>query len=320
MPGCATLGSVPEPDLGPYRLVRRIASGGMAEIFAARRVGEAGFVRPVAIKRLWPELGRHDEVRRLFQREAKLLAALNHPGVPQVLELGRSGPHWYIAMELVEGRTLAELRSAAGEGVEVPLEAATGVARQLCAALHHVHERRDGAGRPLGIVHCDVTPDNVLVTAEGIVKLVDFGVARSTADPEPPTRVRGTLAYMAPEQITGEPPDRRVDLFAVGALLYEMTTGSRLRQGGEVEVMTRAVEQDVPPPSAHRKGYPPELEEVVMACLARDPERRPPHARALSAKLESVARGGGWSADGEAVAPWAWRCAERAVRQGDRSC
>ncbi|MFW5924912.1 MAG: serine/threonine-protein kinase [Myxococcota bacterium] len=309
-----------ESDLGPYRLVRRIASGGMAEIFAARRVGEAGFVRPVAIKRLWPELGQHGEVRRLFQREAKLLAALNHPGVPQVLELGREGPHWYIAMELVEGRTLAELRSAAGETTPVPVDAALGVGRQLCAVLHHVHERRDGAGRPLGIVHCDVTPDNVLVTAEGIVKLVDFGVARSGADPEPPTRVRGTLAYMAPEQITGEPPDRRSDLFAVGALLYEMTTGRRLRQGSDVEVMTRAVEQDVPPPSAHRDDYPPELEELVMACLARDPDRRPPHARALSAKLASVGRAGGGVADGEAVAPWSLRCAQRALGGGDASC
>lgn len=296
--------------LGPYRLVRRIAAGGMAEIFAARRHGEGRFVRAVAIKRLWPELARHAEIRALFEREAMLLAALNHPGIPQVIELGYDDPHWYIAMELVEGATLAALCQAAGTPAPLPIGAAVGVARQLCAALHHTHERVDAAGRPLGIVHGDVTPDNVLVNGDGVVKLVDFGVAHMAAGSEhpPPQPVRGTLQYMAPEQITGERCDRRADVFAVGALLYEMTTGRRLRNGPDVEVMTRAVEQDVQPPSEAYDGYPPDLEAVIMACLSRGREGRPASARSLSDHLGGLARSHGWVADAGAVAEWVASC------------
>lgn len=172
----------------------------------------------------------------------------------------------------------------------MPLPVALGIVIQICEALHHAHERRDKAGRPLRIVHRDVTPQNVMITRDGVAKMLDFGIARTAARKETDAGVvRGTFAYMAPEQVRARPLDKRADVFALGVILYEVTTGTRLFRGTDVQVMTQVVEQDVTPPSARAPGYPPELEDIVLNALQRDRAMRTPSASHLAMSLEEYA-------------------------------
>jgi serine/threonine protein kinase len=166
------------------------------------------------------------------------------------------------------------------------LEVVVAALEQLCDALHHAHERNDPEGRPLRIVHRDVTPNNLMITPDGYAKLLDFGVARTARDESKGGSIKGTLAYMAPEQVRGQRLDKRSDVFAVGVMLYELTTGRRLFYGSEIEVMTAIVERDVTPPSAWVPGYPAELERIVLTALARDRGRRYPSANHLARELE----------------------------------
>lgn len=280
------------PRLGRYELVRKIAAGGMAEIFLARQWGAGGFFRDVVIKRLFRHLAEHPRQLRMFQDEGRLLAALSHPSVPQVYDLGFADAHWYIAMEYVEGWNVADVwRQGAKTGQTMPLHVALGIVIQACEALHHAHERTDRAKRPLRIVHRDVTPQNIMLTRDGVVKLMDFGVAQTTARKDTEAgAVRGTFSYMAPEQVRAKPLDKRADVFALGVILYELTTGSRLFRGSDVQIMTQVVEHDVPPPSSFLADYPPDLEEVVLQALQRDRGRRTPSTAHLARSLEELAQ------------------------------
>ncbi len=273
---------------GRYELLRKIAAGGMAEIYLARMRGEAGFVRDVVVKRMFPHLAEHPPTLELFQYEALLLAELNHPNIPYVFELGWVEGTWYLAMEHIDGYSVTDLwRGGQRAGQPMPLSVALGVVLQACEGLHHAHERCDRAGRHLAIVHRDVTPHNLMVSRDGVVKVLDFGVARTAARRGTEAGVlRGTLSYMAPEQVRGRPVDRRADVFALGVILYELTTGTRLFRGSDVQVMTAIVEQDVPPPSSRRSGYPPELEAIVLDALRRDPSHRIPSAAELARRIE----------------------------------
>ncbi len=277
--------------LANYDLVRKIAAGGMGEIFLARKWGEGGFFQDVVIKRLYPHLAEHERQLRMFQDEARLLSQLSHPNIPQVYDVGRADGSWYIAMEYVEGLTVADLwRLGAKSGHAMPLNVALAIIVQACDALHHAHERKDRAGRPLRIVHRDVTPHNIMLTRDGVAKLMDFGVAATSARKDTEAgAVRGTFAYMAPEQVRGRALDKRADVFALGVVLYELTTGTRLFRGNDVQTMTQVVEQDAPPPSSRVPGYPPDLEEIVLAALARDRGARLPSAAHLAAYLEELA-------------------------------
>ncbi|MCA9582772.1 MAG: serine/threonine protein kinase, partial [Myxococcales bacterium] len=232
----------PREILGPYELLRRIDAGGMAEVFHARLRTPSGFSREVALKRLFPHVADDRELLSLFQLESQVLASVNHPGVPQVFDFGSQDGTWFIAMEYVEGLTAAELwRAGASKGDPMPMPVSVAIALQVCEALHHVHERF-AQGRHLAIVHRDVTPQNILVNGDGVTKLIDFGVAQ-WADTALPPRVRGTFAYMAPEQARGEPVDRRADIFAIGVMLYELTTGLRLFGGGsQVDTLNAVAE------------------------------------------------------------------------------
>ncbi len=276
---------------GRYELLRKIAAGGMAEVYLARMRSEAGFVRDVVIKRMFPHLAEHPPALELFQYEALLLAELNHPNIPYVFELGWVEGTWYLAMEHIDGYSVTDLwRGGQRAGHPMPLAVALGVVLQACEGLHHAHERCDRAGRHLAIVHRDVTPHNLMVSRDGVVKVLDFGVARTAARRTTEAGVlRGTLSYMAPEQVRGRPVDRRADVFALGVILYELTTGSRLFRGSDVQVMTAIVEQDVPPPSSRRAGYPPMLESIVLDALQRDPNRRIPSAAELARRIERFA-------------------------------
>ena len=279
------------PRLGRYELVRKIAAGGMAEIFLARLRGEGGFFRDVVIKRLFRHLGEQESQVRMFQDEGRLLAELSHPNIPQVYEVGFADGHWYVAMELVDGHTVSDIwHQGAKNAQPMPIPVAIGIVLQICEALHHVHERTDKARRPLRIVHRDVTPQNIMLTRDGVAKLMDFGVALTAARKETDVgAVRGTFAYMAPEQVRARPLDKRADVFALGVILYELTTGARLFRGGDVQVMTQIVEQDVAPPSTRVHGYPADLDEIVLSALQRDRGRRLPSAAHLAWRLEEHA-------------------------------
>ena len=273
--------------VGRYRLLKKLANGNMGEVFLAEYSGEAGFVRRVVVKRLFQHLAYHAEAVRMFQDEAHVLSSLNHPNIPQALDLGCAEGHWYLVIEHVPGHTLAELCSAgARAGVPMPLDAVVSAVEQLCDALHHAHERCDEEGRPLRIVHRDVTPHNIMITPDGFAKLLDFGVARTAREESKGGSLKGTLAYMAPEQVRGQRLDKRSDVFSAGVVLYELTTGRRLFYGSEVEVMTAIVERDVAPPSHWVPGYPADLERVVLTALARERGRRYPSALHFARALE----------------------------------
>ncbi|HEY6880068.1 MAG TPA: serine/threonine-protein kinase [Polyangiales bacterium] len=290
-------------SVGRYRLHRKLANGNMGEVFLAEYAGEVSFRRYVVVKRLFAHLAHHPEAVRMFQEEAHTLAQLNHPNIPQVYDLGFTDGHWYIAMEHVPGHTLAELCAAGARGlVPLTLDVTVAALEQLCDALHHAHERNDPEGKPLRIVHRDVTPTNLMITPDGYAKLLDFGVAHSTRDGSRAGEVRGTLAYMAPEQVRGQRLDKRSDVFAVGVMLYELTTGRRLFYGGEVEVMTSIVERDVTPPSEWVQGYPAELEQIVLTALARDRSKRYPSAHHLCRDLEDYVASHGMIATHQTLA------------------
>jgi len=280
------------PRLGRYELVRKIAAGGMAEIFLARQWGAGGFFRDVVIKRLFRHLAEHPSQLRMFQDEGRLLSELSHPNIPQVYDVAFSDGYWYIAMEHVDGPTLADLwHRGARSGHPMPLPVAIAVILQICEALHHAHERADRARNPLRIVHRDVTPQNMMLTRDGVMKLMDFGVALTAArrETENTGAVRGTVSYMAPEQVRARPLDKRADVFALGVVLYELTTHTRLFRGTDIQIMTQVVENDAPPPSSRVADYPADLEQVVLEALSRDRGRRTPSAAHLAWKLEELA-------------------------------
>jgi serine/threonine-protein kinase len=278
------------PRLGRYELVRKIAAGGMAEIFLARQWGAGGFFRDVVVKRLFRHLAEHPQQLRMFQDEGRLLSELSHPNIPQVYDVAFSDGYWYIAMEHVDGPTLSDLwHRGARQGQPMPMHVAIACVLQICEALHHAHERADRARRPLRIVHRDVTPQNMMLTRDGVMKLMDFGVALTAARREEEGAVRGTYGYMSPEQVRARPLDKRADVFALGVVLYELTTGTRLFRGTDIQIMTQVVEQDVPPPSARIPDYPEDLEEVVLEALLRDRSKRTPSAAHLAWKLEDIA-------------------------------
>jgi serine/threonine-protein kinase len=274
--------------IGRYELLHKIAAGGMAEIFLARQWGQGGFFRDVVIKRLFPHYAEHEHALRMFQDEARLLAELAHPNIPQVFDLGYADGYWYLAMEYVRGVSLADLcRAAARASKPMPLAVAIGIAHQVCMALHHAHERRDREGRALRIVHRDVTPHNIMISLDAVVKVLDFGVAQTTARIDTDAGVvRGTYAYMGPEQVRGKALDKRADVFALGVILYELTTGRRLFRGSDIQVMTQIVEQDVIAPSRIQDNYPAELEQIVLNTLARDRGKRTPSAAHLALALD----------------------------------
>src|SRR3954452_12385271 len=270
--------------LGRYRLVRRLAVGGMAEVYLAVAEGLSGFEKRVVVKRLLPQHGREGELVAMFLDEARLVASLRHPNIGEVYDVGAEGSDYFFAMEHIPGRDVRDLLSAR-YGEPLPLAEALAVVTGVAEGLHHAHEQRDEEGRLLDIVHRDVSPSNVLVSMSGQVKLIDFGVAKWGAQ-RTETRhgvLKGKCAYMSPEQCRAEPLDRRSDVFSLGVLLYEITTGRRPFEGAnDFEVMTAVVRGEPPAPSRRREGYPAELEVLIVQALAARREDRPPTARALA--------------------------------------
>ena len=295
-------GPLTTQQLGRYQLLRRLAVGGMAEIYLARAQGISRGSRSWScLKRILPQHALDPQLLRMFLDEARLMATLTHPHVTQVYDVGTEGDAPFFAMEYVHGANLREILNAAsraaGEAGEskqqaLPLAHAVGIVAAAAAGLHYAHEKVGPTGEPLHIVHRDVSPSNVLVTYDGGVKVSDFGIAKwaSQRTQTQEGALKGKFAYMSPEQCRGQPVDRRSDVFALGTLLYELTTGQPpFRGDSDYEILNRIVNGEVPAPTLPDGPYPAELERIVMRALARAPDRYPT-AQALQLDLEAFAR------------------------------
>ncbi len=268
-----------------------LAAGGMARIYVGRTTGIGSFERHVVLKVILPERANDQVAVHMFLDEARLAAALNHQNVAQVFEVGEDQGIHYLAMEYVHGQDLRALLAKAGsEGKRVPLELALTVVAGAAAGLNHAHDRRGPDGTPLGIVHRDVSPSNIMVGYDGSVKLLDFGIAKATARSVETQSgiIKGKFAYMAPEQCRGRDVDRRSDVFSLGIILYEISTQHRcFRADSDFDTMHRIVTGDVVRPSRLVPGYPAPLEAIVMKALAVDAAQRYQSAGDLLEALEN---------------------------------
>ncbi|MFK7985105.1 MAG: protein kinase [Sandaracinaceae bacterium] len=265
-------------QLGSYEVVARLGRGGMASLFLGRRSGPADFSRFVALKVVHEELAHDVKLIEMLLDEARMAVHVQHPNVVRVEELGEADGRPYLVMEYVDGVTLSAVLAGLVQRRELlPVATAVHLAAEVAAGLHAAHDATDERGRPLGMVHRDVSPQNVMISAHGHVKVIDFGVAKAKGRLTQTAHgaIKGKLAYMAPEQVGGEPVDRRTDVFALGILLWEMLTRRRLffsRDSAKTIAWIR--EAQVIPPREHRPEIPPELETIVMRALSRNPEDR----------------------------------------------
>ncbi|HEX4460169.1 MAG TPA: protein kinase [Polyangia bacterium] len=295
-------GALPD-EFGRYRILRTLAFGGMAQILLAEDVRVH---QPVVIKRILPHYAANPEFVQFFIHEGRLGQRLRHPNLVETLEAGQVGESCYIALEYLRGQPAIELlRQAARAKVELPLGAAVRIVADAARGLHHAHIAVDNEGQPLNVVHRDVTPHNLFLCVDGTTKVLDFGIAKAASQLHQ-TRtgtIKGKFAYLAPEQIRGESIDRRVDVFALGIVLYELLTLRPLFRGAnDAETLNRVLTLDIPPPELVRPGVPPGLGAVALRALQRDRERRLPSAEALADSIEAVAEAEGIDASARAVA------------------
>jgi serine/threonine protein kinase len=290
-------------QFGKYVLQRKLAEGGMAEVFLAKQTGMEGFEKLVVVKRILPQLCSDDSFVKMFLNEARVAARLNHPNVVQIFDLGKLGDQYFIAMEYVHGEDLrAVIREATDADKRPPLGLACRIIADTLASLHYAHTRVGADGKPLGLVHRDVSPQNVLVTYEGSVKLVDFGIAKATravnAAQTQAGLLKGKYAYMSPEQARGQPVDARADVFCAGILLWELATWQRLfKRPTEMSTLMAVAEEPIRAPRTVEPSIPPELDRLIMKALARNPDDRFASAQELRAALETLIRTSGWEAD-----------------------
>lgn len=271
------LRAIREKDvMGKYFLHERLGVGGMAEVFRATYSPEGGFEKQVAIKRVLPAYADDEEFLAMFRREAALGSLLIHPNIVQVLDLGRHQETVFLAMEFVDGMPLSSLLRKLPRG-RLPPSAVAYLGAEVSAALGYMHERTDLKGQPLGLVHRDLNPPNILLSRIGEVKVSDFGIARAAnrLQVTQVQKVRGKAGYMSPEQAYGQELDGRSDLFALGLTLHEALTGERVLQGeNEGELMVAATRQEIFPPSHYVPGISPALDAIIMGLLVHDREQR----------------------------------------------
>ena len=291
---------------GPFLLDRKLAEGGMAEVYLAHHVGFGGFQKQVVVKRILPALAMHQDFVNMFLNEARLAARLSHANVVQVIESGEIDGRYYIAMEFIDGSDLKPFYDDAERGGDpVPPGLACRIIADLLAGLHYAHTVSDEQGRPLGLVHRDVSPQNVLITRTGNVKIVDFGIAKATNAAGQQTRVgqvKGKISYMSPEQAMGKPVDARSDVFACGILLWELVTGQRLfSRPNDMATIMAITDDNRRPVRSVRPELPEELDHVLTQALARSLTDRYPSAQAMQNELEALIRSQGWDADRRAL-------------------
>jgi serine/threonine-protein kinase len=290
--------------VGKYELITRLATGGMAEIFLARLRGEAGFEKLVVLKLILPELAEDPEFVRMFLDEARLSARISHPNVCPVFDLGQADGRYFVAMEYLEGVPLMSVMRELSRARRLEPRLIAGLMVQACEGLHHAHELRDVEGQPIGVVHRDVSPSNLFVTVDGVVKVLDFGVAKALAAAQRSASgsLKGHYAYMAPEQVQAQPLDRRADVFALGVLLFELATGKRLfRRESDLATFRAITEEPIPRVREVEPHVPAALADAVDRALQRDPARRFPTARALGEALAAAVAPLGGALSGAAL-------------------
>ena len=311
---------VPAPPeiVGRYALHGVMAAGGMAVVHFGKQLGALGFSRPVAIKRVLPQLARDRGMREMFIDEARLASRVRHPNVVPTLDVVPHGDELLLVMEYVHGESLQVLlRAARARGERVPLRIALAIASAILHGLHAAHEATSEAGEPLGIVHRDVSPQNVMVGVDGVPRVLDFGIARAAVRIESTAEgiVKGKLAYMAPEQLAGGVLDRRADIYSASIVLWEMLTGRRLfvKEDGGTVMVDKLLQGTVEPPSRVAPGTPRLLDAIVLHGLARAPEQRFATAREMALSLERV----GDIARASEIGDWVEGLASEAL--GDRA-
>ncbi len=278
-------------NYGKYQLLKRLAMGGMAQIYLARQRGPEGFEKLLVIKRILPHLAENGDFVRMFLDEARIAARLDHPNIVDIYDLGAQDDSFFIAMEYIHGEDLRRVwKRAERSGQLIPVPLVCRIMIEACAGLDHAHKQKDAQGKPLGIVHRDVSPQNILLTFEGRVKVVDFGIAKA-ADQATVTRsgvLKGKYSYMAPEQAAGQKNlDCRTDIFALGVVLYELLTGMRLfKRLTDMATLQAVSDCEILPPSQINPRVPKDLDPIVMKALTRKPEDRYAEALQLQLALE----------------------------------
>ncbi len=283
-----------ENRLGKYNLIRHIATGGMAEIWLAEQRGPSGFNKEIVIKRILPQLADDKQMMQMFVDEARTVAYLTHPNIGQVFELGEDDGDYYIAMEFIDGVDLAELREeVADRGMSLPVSYGAKIVSDVLTALDYAHNFIDREGNHAGIIHRDVSPHNVLISNDGVVKLVDFGVAKATFNSHKTETgaVKGKFAYMAPEQIENKDLDHRVDVFATGTLFFELLTGKK-PFGEDLRAVSLIISADstVPDPRTIRKDIPDAVAEIILKSLKRDRKERYTSAAEMDQAIQAYLR------------------------------
>jgi serine/threonine-protein kinase len=289
---------MPDRQLGPYQLVAQLAVGGMAEIYSAKTAGVGGFEKLVALKVIHPNYSEDPDFVQMLVDEAKLAVHLQHANIVQTFDLGRvgteTGEQYYIAMELIDGVDLYQLlRRSSEKDMDFPFEVAAFIAEEAAQGLDYAHRKRDERGRPLEIVHRDISPQNILCSFDGEVKIVDFGIAKAARRAKQTAAgvIKGKYYYMSPEQAWGDPIDHRTDIFSTGILLYEMLVGQMLYLEEDMDVLLDKVRKaNIPKPSVTRKDVPVQLENLVMKALAKRPQDRFQSAAELAAALSRFVR------------------------------
>ena len=278
-------------QLGRYILERRLAAGGMAEVFLAKQAGPGGFSKQCVLKRMLPPLAADVHFVRMFLDEARLAAQLNHPNIAQIFDFGEAGGTYYLAMEYVPGTNLrAIVKDHAKRKAFIPFHLVARIASHAAIALDYAHRAVGVDGQRLEIIHRDVSPQNIMLGTTGVVKLIDFGVAKAATATQRTAAgmIKGKFAYMSPEQIRGQPLDPRSDIFGLGLVLYELLASGRAVKGEtEIELMKAAMRMQFDPIEERRTDVPAELRSIVERSLQKDREARYPSAAAMSADLEA---------------------------------
>jgi serine/threonine protein kinase len=283
-------------QFGAYKLLRRLAAGGMGEIWLAERKGSAGFSKQVVVKTILECFADDPSLVEMFLDEGRIAANLNHPNIAQTHDLGRCGKGadapYYIAMEYVHGRDLRDLLITNIDRKQfIPLNLVLRIVADVCQGLHHAHSWKTPEGKPAGVIHRDVSPQNILVTFDGVVKIVDFGVAKATeqASKTKSGVLKGKYAYMSPEQVRSKPLDARSDVFSVGVVMYEMVTGRRLfKRDSEMATLDAVISAVVPKPRRFDTSVPPEVESIILKALAQRPKDRYQSAQEMQLAIEDV--------------------------------
>jgi uncharacterized membrane protein affecting hemolysin expression len=273
--------------IGPYLLQKRVATGGMAELYLSDYLRQDGFRRTVAVKRILPHLSENPDFIKMFTREARLAALLHHPNVVQIFDYGKIGNAYFIAMEYIDGKNLGEMLWALKQGL--PIDASIYILSETCKGLDYSHSRKDDkTGEPLNIVHRDISPQNLLISYQGEVKISDFGISKARSEPSFTQAgvIKGKLSYLSTEQALGEPVDGRADIFALGLVFHETLTGKRVFQfANDLEAIRAIPKMEVEPIINVRPDVPEELNRILMKCVERDKASRYQSASALHADL-----------------------------------